>query len=144
MRLHHVHVTHDFSAPVERVYAYLAEHENLSALFGIRVERVRDGETERNGVGSCRKLSFFGLLPFEETVTEVVPNERIVYRITRGSPMRGHEGVMAFSPGGRDGTGTHLDYRIKLGSAVPGLALIVSRVLSGRIAGGLRKLDREI
>ena len=142
MRLHHVHVTHDFSAPPERVYAYLAEHENLSALFGIRVERVRDGETERNGVGSCRKLSFFGLLPFEETVTEVVPNERIVYRITRGSPMRGHEGVMAFSalPNG----GTHLDYRIKLGSAVPGLALIISRVLTGRIAGGLRKLDREL
>jgi uncharacterized protein YndB with AHSA1/START domain len=142
MRLHHVHVTHDFSAPPERVYAYLSEHENLSALFGIRVERVRDGETERNGVGSCRRLSFFGLLPFEETVTEVVPDERIVYRITRGSPMRGHEGVMAFSalPDG----GTHLDYRIKLGSAVPGLALIISRVLTGRIAGGLRKLDREI
>jgi uncharacterized protein YndB with AHSA1/START domain len=142
MRLHHVHVTHDFSAPPERVYAYLSEHENLSALFGIRVERVRDGETERNGVGSCRRLSFFGLLPFEETVAEVVPDERIVYRITRGSPMRGHEGVMAFSalPDG----GTHLDYRIKLGSAVPGLALIISRVLTGRIAGGLRKLDREI
>jgi uncharacterized protein YndB with AHSA1/START domain len=142
MRLHHVHVTHDFSAPPERVYAYLAEHENLSALFGIRVERVRDGETERNGVGSCRRLSFFGALPFEETVTEVVPNERIVYRITRGSPMRGHEGVMAFSP--TAGGGTHLDYRIKLGSVVPGLALAISRVLTGRIAGGLRKLDREI
>ena len=142
MRLHHVHVTHDFGAPVERVYAYLAEHENLSALFGIRVERVRDGATERNGVGSCRRLSFFGLLPFEETVTEVVPNERIVYRITRGSPMRGHEGVMAFTPTGSGGT--HLDYRIKLGSAVPGLAFVISRVLTGRIASGLRKLDREI
>ncbi len=142
MRLHHVHVTHDFSAPPERVYAYLSEHENLGALFGIRVERARDGETERNGVGSCRRLSFFGLLPFEETVTEVVPNERIVYRITRGSPMRGHEGVMAFSQTASGGT--HLDYRIQLGSAVPGLSLAISKVLTGRIAGGLRKLDREI
>lgn len=142
MRLHHVHVTHDFSAPVERVFAYLSEHENLSPLFGIRVERVRDGDTERNGVGSCRRLSFQGLLPFEETVTEVVPDERIVYRITKGSPMRGHEGVMAFSPGPNGGA--HLDYRIQLGSAVPGLALVVSRVLTGRIAAGLRKLDRDI
>ena len=142
MRLRHVHVTHDFSAPVERVFAYLAEHENLAPLFGVRVERVRDGETARNGVGSCRRLSFHGLLPFEETVTELVPNERIVYRITRGSPMRGHEGVMAFASL-RNG-GTRLDYRIQLGSPVPGLALIVSRVLAGRIAGGLRKLDRDI
>lgn len=142
MRVHHVHVTHDFSAPVERVYAYLAEHENLSPLFGIRVERVRDGEMERNGVGSCRRLSFYGLMPFEETVTEIVPNERIVYRITKGSPMRDHEGVMAFSQGSNGGT--HLDYRIRIGSPVPGLTAIVSRVLTGRIAGGLRKLDREI
>jgi len=141
-RLSHVHVTHEFSAPVERVYAYLAEHENLESLFGTRIERVRDGETERNGVGSCRRLSFNGLLPFEETVTEAVPNERIVYRITKGSPMRDHEGTMAFAPA--DGGGSRLDYRIQLGSAVPGLAPLIARVLDGRIAAGLRKLDRTI
>lgn len=142
MALSHVHVTQDFGAPVERVFAYLAEHENLAALFGTRVERVRDGETERNGVGSCRRLSFNGLLPFEETVTGFAPNERIVYRITKGTPMRDHEGTMAFSatPGG----GTHLDYRIRFGSAVPGLAPLIARVLHGRIAAGLRKLDRDV
>jgi uncharacterized protein YndB with AHSA1/START domain len=142
MRLSHVHVTHDFSAPVERVFAYLAEHENLEALFGTRIERVRDGDTERNGVGSCRRLSFNGLLPFEETVTEMVPDERIVYRITKGSPMRGHQGTMAFAP--TSGGGTHLDYRIRLGSAVPGLAPLIAKVLHGRIATGLRKLDRDL
>ncbi len=141
-RLSHVHVTHDFRAPVERVFAYLAEHENLASLFGTRIERVCDGETERNGVGSCRRLSFYGLLPFEETVTEVVPNERIVYRITKGSPMRDHEGTMAFSSTA-DG-GTRLDYRIRLGSAVPGLAPVVARALHGNIARGLHKLDRDV
>lgn len=142
MRMHHVHVTHDFRAPVGRTFAYLSEHENLGPLFGIRVERAHDGPNERNGVGSCRRLSFFGLMPFEETVTAVVPNERIVYRITKGSPMRGHEGVMAFSSTA-DG-GTHLDYRIQFGAAVPGLAAVVARVLTGRIAGGLRKLDGQL
>ncbi|HZV74871.1 MAG TPA: SRPBCC family protein [Conexibacter sp.] len=142
MRLQHVHVTQDFRAPVERVFAYLAEHENLEALFGTRIERVRDGERERNGVGSCRRLSFNGLLPFEETVTEVVPNERIAYRITKGTPMRDHEGVMAFAATARGGT--RLDYRIRFGSAVPGLAAVIARVLHGRIAAGLRKLDRDI
>jgi uncharacterized protein YndB with AHSA1/START domain len=142
MRLSHVHVTHDFSAPVERVFAYLAEHENLATLFGTRVERVRDGDAERNGVGSCRRLSFGGLLPFEETVTSFAPNERIVYRITKGSPMRDHEGVMAFGP--HAGGGTRLDYRIRFGSPVPGLAPLVARVLHGNIARGLRKLDRDV
>jgi len=142
MALSHVHVTHDFGAPVERVFAYLAEHENLEALFGTRVERVRDGETERNGVGSCRRLSFNGLLAFEETVTSFAPNERIVYRITKGSPMRDHEGTMAFAA--TAGGGTHLDYRICFGSPVPGLAPLVARVLHGRIAAGLRKLDRDV
>ncbi len=142
MALSHVHVTHDFGAPVERVFAYLAEHENLAALFGTRVERVRDGETERNGVGSCRRLSFNGLLPFEETVTAFAPNERIVYRITKGTPMRDHEGTMAFAA--TAGGGTRLDYRIRLGSPVPGLASLVARVLHGRIAAGLRKLDRDV
>jgi uncharacterized protein YndB with AHSA1/START domain len=142
MRLSQVHVTHDFRAPVERVFAYLAEHENLASLFGTRIERVRDGEAERNGVGSCRRLSFNGLLPFEETVTEMVPNERIVYRITKGSPMRDHEGAMVFATNGAGGT--HLDYRIRFGSRMPGLAPLVARVLHGNIARGLRKLDRDV
>lgn len=139
MRVHHVHVTHDFDAPVERVFAYLAEHENLADVFGIRVERVRDGDGARNGVGSVRRLSFFGLLPFEETVTEYVPDERIVYRITKGTPLRDHEGVMAFSA--RPDSGAHLDYRIRLGSPLPGVAALVARVLQSRVAAGLRKLD---
>ncbi len=53
MRLHHIHVQRDFTQPVERVFAYLAEHENLGAIFKpLRVERVRDGQSARNGVGS--------------------------------------------------------------------------------------------
>ena len=29
-----------------------------------RIERLRHGDTDRNGVGSTRKLSFAGMLPF--------------------------------------------------------------------------------
>ena len=56
MRAYRVHVSHDFAKPPERVFAYLAEHENLGPLFGAEVTRVRDGDTERNGVNSVRKL----------------------------------------------------------------------------------------
>ena len=52
-------VERDFDQPVDRLFAYLCEHENLGPIFPARVERVRDGENgERNGVGSVRRLSF--------------------------------------------------------------------------------------
>ena len=141
---HTVHVTQDFSAPVEQVFAYLSEHENLNVLFApARVERIKDGEGgERNGVGSERKLSFWGALPFVETVTAFSPNERIEYEITKGSPMRDHHGTLAFSSKA-DG-GTHLDYTIEFGSAVPGLAAVVAMQLRRSVASGLRKADTAI
>ena len=131
MRALHVHVEHHFAKPPERVFAYLAEHENLADVFGAKVTRLRDGDGgERNGVGSSRQLKIGSLAPLEETVTEFVPAERIVYRITKGSPLRGHVGVMTFSP---EGTGTHMVYDIRLASPVPGLALIVRAGLNRSI-----------
>ena len=138
-----VHVEHDFSAPVETVFDYLSEHENLAILFSpMRVERVSDGETERNGVGSARKLSLGGIAPFIETVKAVIPNERIEYTITKGSPLRHHYGVMAFSstPSG----GSHLDYTITLEAPVPGMASAVAAVLRSRISAGLKRVETKL
>jgi uncharacterized protein YndB with AHSA1/START domain len=141
-RVQQVLVERDFSQPAERVFAYLSEHENLGVIFPTRVERVRDGENgERNGVGSVRRLSFRGLMPFEETVTGMEPNRRIEYRITKGTPLRGHRGEMLFSE--RDGGGSHLRYEIVLGSAVPGVARIVASSLRRSIAKGLDKVAAE-
>ena len=138
-----VHIQKDFTAPVERVFAYLSEHDNLSVLFApARVEHVQDGESERSGVGSIRRISFWGLLPFEETVTDVAPNERIEYEITKGSPMRDHQGSLLFTPTGSGGT--HLDYRITFDSGVPGLAAGVAMQLRRSIAKGLARADAQL
>lgn len=132
-------VSKDFSSPPERVFAVLAEHENLEPLLGAKVTRLRDGtDGERNGVGSVRRLRVGPLPPFEETVTEVVPNRLIRYRITKGSPLRDHEGVMRFTP---QGSGTHLDYEITFRSAVPGLDRLVAAGLRRNIPRGLEKVD---
>lgn len=141
MRAHYVDIEHDFTTPVEQVFGYLAEHENLTLIFpGIKIERVASGsDGTRNGPGSARSMNAPGLPPFVETTTEVVPNERIVYRITDGKvPLRDHEGVMVFSsrPGG-----SHLHYRIRLSSPIPGLALMLKTKLTRDVTGGLRKLD---
>jgi uncharacterized protein YndB with AHSA1/START domain len=142
VRAHHVHIEHEFAKPPQRIFAYLAEHENLAEVFGAKVTRLRDGEDgERNGVGSVRQLQIGLLPPFEETVTEFVPDERIVYRISKGSPLRDHLGVMEFAPAAAGGT--RFCYDIRLGSPVPGLALLVRAALTRSIERSLPKVERD-
>ncbi len=137
-----VHETYDFDVPVERLNAYFSEHSNLKTLFGIDVERISEGTTEPNGVGSKRKLSLKGAMPFEETVTDAIPNERIEYRVTKGTPLRDHRGVMVFSSTA-DG-GSHLDYTITFGAAAPGLDRVIAAGLSRAIRRGFPKAAREL
>ena len=49
--------------------------------------------------------------------------QQIVSRITQGSPLDGDVGIMVFTP--RPDGGTHLDYRIRLSSKIPGLSAII-------------------
>ncbi len=140
MRAHHVHIEHDFHKPPERIFAQLAEHENLAEVFGAKITRLRDGDGgERNGVGSVRQLKIGPAPPFEETVTEFVVPERIAYRITKGSPLRGHVGTMSFAatPDG----GTRFVYDIRLASPVPGLALLVRTALTRSISQALPAVE---
>jgi uncharacterized protein YndB with AHSA1/START domain len=141
VRAHHVQIEHEFAKPPERIFGYLAEHENLAEVFGAKVTRLRDGEGERNGVGSVRKLQIGPLPPFEETVTEFVAPERIVYRITKGSPLRGHVGTMTFAP--TPTGGARFAYDIRLASPIPGLALLVRTMLTRSISRSLESVERK-
>jgi uncharacterized protein YndB with AHSA1/START domain len=135
-----VSIQREFTKPVDRVFAYLSEHEHLEQLFGAKVRRLRDGDDgHRNGVGSKRELKIGPLPSFDETVTEFVPDELIRYRITRGSPLRDHEGTMRFStsPSG----GTSFDYVITFGAVVPGLDKVVAQGLDRNIRKGLEKVE---
>jgi uncharacterized protein YndB with AHSA1/START domain len=137
----HVHIEYSFALPVQRVFAYLSEHENLRLLFGTPVRRVSSGNEHRNGVGSRRRIGPPGPLGFEETVVEFIPDHLIAYRITKGSPLRGHRGTMRFSAG-PDG-GSRLDYRIQMGSRVPGAAALVRRMLARSVPAGLAQVDQR-
>ncbi len=132
----------DFTLPVERIYDYLAEHEHLGLLFApISVERLSDGTDSRNGVGSARTMKLAGQLPFVETVTEAVPNERIVYKITKGSPLKNHRGVMEFTslPSG----GSHLHYEISFAGKLPGVDIVVAQALKRSVSKGLGQVDAK-
>jgi uncharacterized protein YndB with AHSA1/START domain len=134
----HIEIIKDFNAPVERVFAYLGEHENLGIIFApASIRRISDGQGARNGVGSAREMKILVGPSFVETVTAYKENELIEYRITRGSPLKNHRGVMRFSaiPGG-----TRLHYTIEFAGKFPLVAEIVKPVLEQGIRKGLNKI----
>ena len=133
-----VHVIQDFPQPVEEIFDYLSEQENLEPLFGAKIKRLSDGsDGTRNGVGASRELRVGPLPGFVETNTEVTPNELIRYRITKGGILKNHEGVMRFS---RQGEGSRLDYTIAFDGKAPGVAPLVKATLTRNISAALRKL----
>ena len=136
-----MHIEHDFAKPPDRIFAHLAEHENLAEVFGAKITRLRDGDDgERNGVGSVRQLQIGPMPPFEETVTEFVAPRRIVYRITKGGPLRGHVGIMTFAP---TPGGTSFVYDIRIASPIPGLAPLVRASLTRSIERSLAAVERD-
>ena len=135
-----VHVVQDFPQPVEELFAYLAEQENLEPLFRAKVKRLTDGtDGTRNGVGASRELKVGPAPGFIETNTEVVPDELIRYRITKGGVLKNHEGVMRFS---RQGTGSRLDYTIDFDGKAPGVGPLVKAMLVRNVTNALRRFAR--
>lgn len=134
-----VRVSHVFNQPVDVVFDTLADHEQLSRVFGVPVKRIRDGEGEDvNGVGSTRRI---GLWPVavEETVTDLAPGESIGYQITRGGfPIRDHRGKLFFK---KTADGCEVKWNIEFRSAVPGAGLVVKTALTEILTRGLARLD---
>ncbi len=129
----------DFDLPQEQVFEYFAEHENLGGVLGAEVTRISDGDDgSRNGVGSARRLNPPGPVPaFEETVVVFEPSELIEYKVTRGTPLNHHHGQIRFTP---TDSGTHVEWKIEIGTALPGLDFIIAKVLIRNIGGGLDRM----
>lgn len=133
-----VRVTQTYTSDPQTVFEKLAEHENLGPVFGAKITRVSDGTTSRNGAGSVRRLKIGPLPAFEETTTKAEPNSLIEYRVTKGSPLKGHWGRQELTPAA-DG-GTVLTYTIGFDTKIPGMAGIVAKQLQAGLEKGLPKL----
>lgn len=132
-----IDVVQEFRQPVEEVFAYLADHNNLKKVFGIPVKRVRDGMGDVNGVGSVRSLGF-APLAVEETVVGIVPNQSIDYEITRGGgPITNHHGRLSFT---KTAAGSRVQWSITFDSPLPLVGPVVRQVLKQGLTMGLRKI----
>ena len=135
--MHRIELSHQSQLPVAQLFDALADHNRLGKVFGAPVRRVREGDTEVNGVGSVRKIGV-GPLGVEETVTAIERNRSIDYRITRGGfPLHGHRGHITFSesPGG-----SRVNWTIEFDSHLPGAGAVVAFVLERAIRMGLRRV----
>lgn len=138
MAPHRIEIHQDYDVPVERVFAHLAEHENLASVFWpARIRRLSNGQGARNGVGSSRELRILVAPAFVETVTAYRESELIEYRITRGSPLKNHCGVMRFT---RTPRGTHLHYTVEFEGRLPWVAALIRPGLAFAMTRGLRHL----
>jgi hypothetical protein len=131
-----VDVVQDFAQPVSVIFAELVDHQNLSKVFGIPVQRIRDGAPGVNGVGSIRRLG--APLWVEETVVALVPDQSIDYEISKnGGPVRNHHGRLQFSSLA-DG-GSRVQWLISF-DALPGVGALLRGVLTLALRRGLKRL----
>lgn len=136
--MHRIDITYDSRQSLPDLFAALADHNRLGKVFGVPVRRIRDGQTEPNGVGSVRKIGP-GPLGIEETITALEPNESIDYRITRGGfPIKNHRGHIDFSESA--GSGSRVEWTIEFDSALPAAGTILGFVLKQAISTGLKRL----
>ena len=134
-----IEISKTFPFSVDKLFDFLSDHENLEMIFApAKIKRVKDGEGSPNGVGSTRRMRILVAPPFEETVSRVEPNKLIEYKITKGSPLKNHKGVMRFSEAA-DG-GSRLDYTIEFEGKLPLVGPIVKAGLDQGIRRGLNKL----
>ena len=116
-----------FAAPRARVFEYFADHEKFGRLWPGRFRRIQESAdpANPNGLGSVREIRNAGMT-FEETITGFEPPARIEYRITRGGPIKNHQGRLNFSevPGG-----TQLEYTIEFDPRLPLTGGLIASIL---------------
>lgn len=125
MSQHEVRQHVRINAPIDRVFNFFADHERFITLLGGRCKRIREGDSEPNGLGSIRRIGP-GPLSFDETIVTFEPNQQIEYAITRGGPLRSHRGTIDFR---EDRGATIVDYVIRFEPKLPLSGGVIARGL---------------
>ena len=126
------------AAPVDRVWAVLADHEGMSSWApGLKVKVVRPGSSDPNGVGAVRKVGIGVPAPVVEEIIAFEPGERLGYKALAGVPLKNYRAEVTLRS---TGSGTEITYAVDIDKRLPfgesiaakGMAIVL---LTGLVRG---------
>lgn len=111
------------AAPIEGVFEAMADHGRYDRFRPIKAsELLKEGDTDRNGVGAVRRLHSTGMR-FDEEVTAYEWPRRLDYRIIDVSiPLEHDGGSISLEPAGE---GTKVVWTSSFRITVPGLGAVI-------------------
>lgn len=139
-----VRVERTLGVPIDRVFDLITDHAGYSRFRGVqRAELLREGETERNGVGALRRAHSRPLW-FEEEIVVFERPTRIDYVIRRTNAPMHHEGASMVLE--ESGSGTRVVWTTTLEMTTPVLGqaagAAMAPVLRRRLRGVLTDVER--
>jgi uncharacterized protein YndB with AHSA1/START domain len=138
-----IRVSHDYDAPIERVWACYTDHRGWSRWARIgRVTLAREGQPTPDGVGCIRAITTLGVT-IQEEVLAFEPPRRMTYTLIRGAvPIRNHQGEVRFEPlpGGR----THVTWRCQFDSMIPFLGGVLRHGVARTFAQVLARMTTQL
>jgi uncharacterized protein YndB with AHSA1/START domain len=127
MKLRHIHVTAETSAPLDEVYRLLADGSTWPQWSPIEsFELERPGTDGPEGVGAIR-IFRLGRTTGRDQLLALVPNRRIEYASLSGLPVRDYVGEVDLEPAA--GGGTTIHWRSSFYPARRGTGWIVERAI---------------
>ncbi|WP_216901275.1 SRPBCC family protein [Nocardia alni] len=117
-------------APRDVVYKLFTERDSLNGYLPIRFTLRRPGAESPSGVGA-RYLVGLGGIGITEETTELVPGERMEYKIVKGVPVKRHVGTITFADAPE---GTLVSYRMESEPKFPVPDRLTEIALRGLIA----------
>ncbi|MGV0633648.1 SRPBCC family protein [Mycolicibacillus trivialis] len=123
------------------VWTVLSDHEGMARWApGLRVDLIREGTPDRNGVGAQRRIQPAPLLPaFVEEVTAFDPEKRLAYRAVSGIPFRNYSGEVELAP---VGNGTEIRYTVSADNQLPAVATVMANGLLFALKRQVKKAQR--
>ncbi len=117
-------------APRDVVYKLFSERDSLNSYLPITITLRKPGAPTPSGVGARYLVGLAGIGVTEET-TELVPGERIEYKIVAGAPVKRHVGTITLTDAPE---GTHVSYRMESEPKLPVPDRLTELALRGLIA----------
>jgi uncharacterized protein YndB with AHSA1/START domain len=119
-------------APIEKVFAILADHANYKLLPGVKDSKlIKTGGPSKNGVGAVRYIDA-GLARFTEEITRFDEPKRMDYRIIKSFPPLRHEGGSLRLT--KKAGGTEVIWTSTIGARVPLVGGLLTPLLAAQLS----------